>query len=77
MKNENKKIYVMLGYQTDQYDQYKKIQNKLNSIYHSKQKIKYLEENNIDYYFSEEYKNIENLKTSFYYVIEFESLGLV
>ena len=68
----NNKIYIYIGFQTYEHKDYQYLQNKLNILENNQDKLRYLKENNIAYYWEEEQEKIEEIKQNFYYHITFE-----
>lgn len=68
----NNKIYIYIGFQTYEHTYYQYLQNKLNILENNQDKLRYLKENNIAYYWEEEQEKIEEIKQNFYYHITFE-----
>ena len=73
----NNKIYIYIGYQTYEHKDFQYLQNKLNSLENNQEKLRYLEENNIDFYWEEDKEKIEEIKQNFYYHITFEVNELI
>lgn len=66
------KIYIYIGFETYEHQDYKRLQNKLNKIENNQDKLRFLKDNYIAYYWEEQKAKIEQLKQNFYYHITFE-----
>lgn len=73
----NNKIYINIGFQTYEHKDYQYLQNKLNRLENNQEKLRYLEENNIAFYWEEEQEKIEEIKEKYYYNITFEVVELI